>query len=229
MSTYNEVISRVQNGLNSLTKDMRIPKRYILAVLKETGTFLLSQKMRDKSIYRETDLFTWLHCVELKNIDVIKCPVFEFRRCNSVMRSKKKLPKIIGSKYGYAVLMVTSVDGENTLSVTSLMEFTSLRNRKDYKKFAGNFFYISDDYLYAPDSEIELVDVLALTIDEDHEECSSCKDSKCKSAYEIDFPLPESVANSVVQETIREISLRLGVQRDENGNLDQNILSQSIQ
>lgn len=228
--TYGQATSRVINSLNSLTKDMRISKRYVLSVLKEVGAFLLSQKILDKTLYRETELFKWIRCVEMKSDDIVKCPIVEFRRCDSVMRSKKKLPKIVGSRYGYAILSVTTIDGSRKLSFTTLSEYTNMIRRRNYKKFIGTRYYISDGYLYIPDSEIEVVDLLLLTLDEDYEDCSSCSEKpNCQSVWDTELPLPDKFGNVVLNETIKEVAMRLNIRQDVNGNLDPNILSQTIQ
>lgn len=224
--TYGEAVSRVLNGLNTIHKDTRIPKRYVLSVLKQMGSFLLSQKMRDKSIYRETDLFTWVNCIELKNDDIIKCPIFEFKRCESLMRSKKKIPKIITSKYGHAVLMVTSVDNNRKFDIVTLSNYISMKNRRDFNKFKGKYAIIQDDYIYIPDSDIELINMFVLTLDEDYEECSSCKEnSKCKSVWDMKFPLSDSILNTVILDTRTEVSMRLQIPTDANPNLDPNQIS----
>lgn len=220
--TYAQAISRITNSLNALQKDTRVSKRYILSVLKETGAFLLSQKLRDRTLFRETDLFKWIRCVELIQDDIIKCPVVEFRRCKSISRSKKKLPKIIGSKYGYAVLIVQTIDGEKTFDYISLVDYNNNSKRSNSDKFKGNYYYINE-YLYIPDSEIEVVDILLLTLDEDAEDCSSCSEKgECDEVLQQDFPIPDKLMNVVIQETLKEISFRLQIPADSNSDLDPN-------
>lgn len=223
MATYGEIVSRINNNFNSLTKDVRVPKRYILSVVKETGSFILSQRMRDKSLYRETNLFKWIKCLELKKQDIVRCPIIEFKKCNSIMKSKKKLPKIIGSKYGYAVLVVTTIDGETKFSPVTLPSYINLKNRKNSDKFLGKNYYIDNGYLYLPDSEIETVDILLLSLDEDLDECSECSDSDpCESVWDKELSIPDKLLTLVIQQTMQEISTRFGIPKDENSNLDSN-------
>lgn len=227
--TYAQAISRISNSLNSLQKDARIPKRYILSVLKETAEFLLSQKLRDRTLFRETDLFKWIRCVELKQEDTVKCPILEFKKCKTLSRSKHKLPKIVGSKYGYAVLVVQTVDGEKHFKHITLREYNNNSKRENAEKFKGGYFYINE-YLYIPDSEIELVDILLLTLDEDAEDCSSCSDrTECDDVLQQEFPVPSKLMNVVIQETLKELSFRLQIPRDENSDLDSHQKSATIQ
>lgn len=228
--TYGEAISRVVNSLNSISKDVRVPKRLVLNILKTVGEFLVSQKMRDKTLYRETNTFKWLHCVELEPDDVVKCPIVEFRRCDSIMKSKKPLPKIVSSRYGEAILKVVSIDGNNEYKPTLLTTYNNSKKIRNANKFKGGKYYIKDRYLYLPDTEVEVVDMLVLTLDEDYEEACGCKeDMECKSVWDTELPLPDKLANVVIAETIKEVGMRLSVPTEENPNLDSNQKTQTVQ
>lgn len=228
--TYGEAISRVTNGLNSITKDSRIPKRYILSVLKETGAFLLSQKMREKTLYRETDLFRWLTCVELEPDEIVTCPIVSFRRCSSIMKTKKKLPNIIGSRFGYAILVVRTIDGNKEFKPITIQDYNVNKSRPNNSKFLGRNYYILDGRLYIPDSDVEVIDMLVLTLDEDYEDISSCGNiDECKSPWDVEMNFPDRFTNVIIQETIKEVSLRLNIPKDENSNLDANQKTQTIQ
>lgn len=229
--TYGEAVSRINNGLNSVRKDMRIPKRYILSVLKEVGSFLLSQKIRDKTLYKEVDLFKRFPCVELIPDDIVRCPIVEFRRCGSLMRSRNKLPKIVGSRYGYAILLVSTIDGSKVFQQKTIQSFRQDSHRKNNDKFKGGNYYILDGYLYIPDSEVEVVEILALTLDEDSDKLSSCGEyDECRSLWDTKFPsFPDRISDVIVKEAIKEVSTRLSVPVDENSNLDVNQKVQTIQ
>ena len=226
--TYGDLISSVVNGFNSTKKDMRIPKRYILSVFKKNAEFIMSQKLRDRSIYREEDLFTWLNCIELKKEDIIKCSIVEFKSCKSLMKTKKKLPKILSSIFGYAILMVTTIDGDKEYKVKTLSSYNTLKRRKSFDKFKGNYVYIKDGYLYIPDSEVEAVNILLLTLDEDSDEMSECGDPNlgCISIWDRVIKVADKILTPIIQQTLQEISMRFNIPIDENSNLDVNIKTQ---
>ena len=225
--TYGELISEIVNSFNSTKKDMRIPKRYILNTFKKNAEFIMSQKLRDRSLYREEDLFTWLNCVELRKEDIISCPIIEFKTCKRLMRTKKKLPKILSSIFGYAILLVTTIDGEYEYKVKTLSSYNMLKRRPNFGKFKGKYTYIKDGYLYIPDSDVEVVNILLLTLDEDSEEMSECSDSnlKCKSIWDRDIKVADKILTPIIQQTVQEVSLRFNIPIDENSNLDVNIKS----
>ena len=230
MATYREIISRVENSLNSLTKDSFIPRRYILSVFKSKAEFFMAQKLFDKTLFRETGLFKWINCVKLVEEDTIKCGKIEFKRCNSLMKSKNKLPKLLWSKYGSSIILITTLDGQKEYKLINQVDYLNLSKRPNSDKFKGKFAILyPDNYLYIPDSEVKMVNILMYTLDEKADSASDCEDcSACKNYWDSEVSLSDKIREVVIQETIKEVGMRVQIPRDENANLDNNIKSQSI-
>ena len=231
MATYREIVSRIQNSLNSLTKDTFIPRRFILSIFKSKAEFFMAQKLFDKTLFRETNLFKWVNCVQMVEEDVIKCGKLEFKRCKSLMKSKEKLPKVLWSKYGSSVILVTTIDGEKEYKLISQVDYMNLLKRPNSEKFIGKYALIyPDNYLYIPDSEVKMVNILMYTLDEKSDDSSDCKDcDDCESYWDKEVSISDKIREVVIQETLKEVSMRLQIPKDENSNLDQNIKSQSVQ
>lgn len=226
MATYREIVSRIENSLNSLTKDTFIPRRYILSVFKSKAEFFMAQKLFDKTLFRETSLFKWVNCVQMVEEDIIKCGKLEFKRCKSLMKSKKKLPKVLWSKYGSSVILVTTIDGEKEYKLISQVDYMNLLKRPNSEKFIGKFAIIIDDYLYLPDSEIKMVNILIYTLDEKADDLSDCKEcDDCESYWDKEVLISDKIREVVIQETLKEVSMRLQIPKDENPNSDSNIKS----
>jgi len=64
-------------------------KRFVLHILEQKMTFFLSQKLRDRTLYRESNLFSVINCYELEKIDTVSCDIIEFKTCDVVMKGKK--------------------------------------------------------------------------------------------------------------------------------------------
>ena len=230
--TYNNLISRVQNTLNSQNKDQYIPKRYILAILKSKIEFLLAQKFNDKSLFRETNLYRWINCIEMEEIDRVKCGKTELMLCDTIMKSRKKLPKLIWSRYGSSVVMVTNIDNSKQYQIISNSAYVSMRKNRNFEMFKGNYAIIyPDNTLYIPDSTVKKVNVLLYTLDE-----STCdldgncdeNNKSCKCYYDYEFDLPDKIGEVVIGEVLKEVSMRLQIPRDENPNLDSNIKTREV-
>lgn len=218
-----EIVSRVRNGLNSISKDDRISRRYILHVAKQKATFLISQKMADRSIFREDNLYKTLDCFELEAVDVVRCDILEFRRCKSIMKSKCKLPKLIYSRYGNSLKEVITADGEKEFKPITPSQYRRDKNRVEGSDYI--YYYVKDGYLYLIDTEIELVSLYLMSMDMDSiEEGCGCKDDNdiCKSLWEYEFNVPDKLEEAIVGETIKEIAMAKQIPRDENPNSNSN-------
>ena len=64
--TYSEAVSKITNSLKLLNKDERISRRYVLHVLKDISSNLISQKLLDRTLGREMNLYTKIECFEFK-------------------------------------------------------------------------------------------------------------------------------------------------------------------
>lgn len=180
----------------------------------------MSQKLGESSLYREENIFKVLDCFELEKVDIIKCPIIEFRTCKQLMRSKKQLPELIHSKYGSSVKEVTSLDGEFLLKPITPYQYRLNKQRKTDSK--EPYFYVKDGYLYVPDLEVEMVQVTLITQDlYDLNECSECKKQNCKSAWDYEFVCSDKLLEAVIQETIKEVSMTKQIQADQNPNLNE--------
>lgn len=216
-----KVVSRVINGIKALGKDDRVSRRYILNIAKQKAEYYISTKLADRSLYKEDNLYTTIECFELEKIDIIKCDIVEFRTCKSIMKSKKKIPGLVYSKYGNSLKEVTSIDDSRDFIAT-----TPRQHRRDKDRQGSDEsirFYVKDGYLYLLDTEVEVVNLYLLTQDtEKIEEICSCSQEECKSLWDYEFVCPSKMTKVVIEETIQEIFASKQVTPDTNPNLDNN-------
>jgi len=216
-----ELVSRVTGVLNSVNKDSRIPKRLVLHIATEKAIFLMAQKFRDRSLFRESNIYRSVDCVELVEIDKVSCDIVEFRTCNTVMKSKKKLPRLIYSRYGSSLKEVTNIDRGFEFNPTTISKFRRDKQREEFGK--DQFFYIEDNYLYLPESNVKRVTLKLYTPNEyDLVMLNGCSETKCPNPWDMDFICSDKLVDVVVQETIKEVGLRLQIPTDENPNMDSN-------
>lgn len=219
--TNAEFVSRVINGLNSLDKDSRISRRYILHVGKRKSAFYISQKLNDRSLHKESNIYTTLNCFELEKLEAIKCDIIEFRKCKSIMKSKNKLPDLIYSRYGSTLKEVTTIDDEKEFKSTTPSQY-----RRDKNRISGTDYidyYVKDGYLYLLDTEVLLVNLYLITVElEEIDNVSSCSTPGCKSLWEYNFIVPDKLEELVIAETVKEIAMKKQIPSDENPNLNSN-------
>lgn len=233
--TNGEIVSRIVNDLRFLNKDEHISRRYILSIAQSKAKFLMSQKLRDMSLYREENLYRTIRCFPLRQESIVECGILEFRRCEKLMKSVNKLPELIYSRYGGSILSVTTIDGNREFTPITLRQYRLLKDRK-YGAYANKYMYYTDgSYLYLPDSDIKAVNVTLLTISEsDVEALSECdgysnntvgdgiNNNRCRTIWEYEFICSDKLLEAVIQDTLNEVaSTYRQIVPDENPNLDE--------
>lgn len=213
-----EIVSKVVNTLKLNNKDDRMSRRYILSLLQDTATVLISQKWLDRTILSEMELYTYIPCFEFKKIDIKECSNVEFKMCKTLMKSKKPLPKLVFSRLGASIKEIVALDGNYKFTYLDKGQYQ--RNKKRQYSI-NNEIYIyldSDNHLYIPDHEIEAVDLTVLTTrPEDVADCSSCLD-KCKSKWDADFKCPQKLLDAVFVQTLQTLGISRQIREDQNPN-----------
>ena len=210
-------------SLNQLDRDRYLSKRYIISIGKDIMKALLVQKLGDRTLYREANLYSNIDCIELEEIDVVKCPIVEFRTCNVVMRSKKPLPELLYSKYGPAIRMVTNIDTSEEIGRISLKDYVRNKKRQGYRK-TPKYYTDSSGYLYVVDFEIELVSAEVMTLNSKQAEECGCGDfDECKSSLDYEMVGSHKLEMVVVQETLNRIlGTYMQIPSDENPDKNRN-------
>jgi len=222
-----ELVSRIEQGLNALNKDSYIPRRYMLRVATSKAIFLMSQKFNEMSLFRESNLYRTFTCFELESIDRYSCDIVEFRTCNQVMKSKLKLPELVYSRYGSSLKEVSNIDFSKVFKPSTLFKYRKDKTRQEF--LPENTFYIKDGYLYLPDTEVSRVAIYLYTPNTyEALKVASCEKDECLNPWEQDFVCSDKIEEAVIQEAIKEISMKIQVPTDENPNLDSNIKSKTI-
>lgn len=225
--TNGEFVSRIVNNLKFLNQDEHISRRFILRVGQNKAKFYISQKMLDKTIFRETNLFKTIECFRLEEEDRVKCGILEFQRCNSLMKSVKKIPGLIYSRLGSSIVSVTSMGGEIVFDPTTPKSYALKKNRKGFDKLKKKYYYTQDEYLYLPDTEIEYVTVTYIPYDTTCDEVSECggvlSDSSCENVWDKPFNVPDKLLEQVISDTLKEVSIVRQISVDEMPDMDSNI------
>jgi hypothetical protein len=223
-----EATSKVINALKYLNKDQHISRRFVLNKLRENAKNLIAQKLKDRSLYREDSLESWINCLEMEKIDLVKCDIIEFKTCKDLMVSKKELPDIIYSRFGAGLTKVYTIDGEKEYEYVTLMQYNLNKRRNNKSK---KFFYIKDNHLYLPDSTTERVNFPILTLEtEKIPALNSCDNStNCNSVWDYEFVISDKLLQTVIGITVQELAQFRNLVVDENPNLSSNIKSSTIQ
>lgn len=227
--TNGEFVSGILNEGKFLNKDTMISRRYVLAKARGIVETYVAQRLDSMDISQQYDIVSTINCFELEFVEGIKCGVVDLVSCDSVMKSKKKLPKILNGRIGSAIVSVTSLDGKYSFKQTSPARFLNKLKSK-YTRDKEAYYLIQDGYLILPNSEVEYVKIEYITLHtEDVEDCECDSDSGCKTVWDSKFICPDNIFTMVRDKTMQEIaSIILQVRADENPDLDENTRSSTI-
>ena len=216
----NSIVSKVINSYRLLTKDGHISRRYVLKLLRDVSKNLLSKKLMDRTLALESNLYTKLECLEFEKVEMVKCPIIEFRMCRTLMKSKCKLPDPIFSRLGASITEIVSLDGMFELKLISAEQYRRNQKRK-YSIDGEVYIYLAEDgHLYIPDEEIYSLNVTFMTLfPEEADECSECKKDNCKSGWDYPFIGSDKLDDVVFKEVLQILgSTYKATQEDQNQN-----------
>ncbi len=216
-----EAVSKVINSFKFLNKDERISKRYVLRLLRDASKNLISQKLLDRTISEESNLYSKIDCFEFQEVEIVSCPIIEFRRCNTLMKSKKPLPELVFSRNGSSIKEITSLDDFTEVYLTTPEQYRKDRKRQYYASEDTYLYVDIDNYAYIVDKPIQAVNIVVLTMKTDEvEEASACsKDSSCKSGWDYNFIVPDKLEETVFKEVLQILAGTYAARReDENPN-----------
>jgi len=214
-----EFVSQITGILKSNNKDNKIPKRLILKVGQDSATFLIAQKLMDRTISSETNLFSTIPCFEFEKIESKSCPSLEFRLCKTLMKSKEPLPKLIFSRLGASVRDIVALDGDFIFTFVDETQYRRNKKRQHQLKDQVFVYLGTDNHLYIPDREIQSLDLTILTVDTiASENCSSCKEKNCKSNWDATFIVSDKLIEAVKDMTIQRLMIGKQISEDNNPN-----------
>lgn len=223
MDTKKQVVDRIKTKLRQLSKDRWMSNRFVLKILEEKTRNLLSQKLRDRSLYREANIYSAIDCFEFEKVESFSCDIVEFKTCQKIMKSKKKLPELIYSRFGDSIRIVSNIDQTERLVKTTPPDYQRSRKRK----FNNNppMFYERGGYLYLLNTEMEVGFIELLTLDTETAEridCN-CEESNCKGSLDYSFIGSDKLKEVVIQQTIQElVQTYVQIQPDENPDNNEN-------
>ena len=135
------------------------------------------------------------------------------------MKSVKPLPKPVFSRLGASIKDIVSLDGNYTFTFVDRSQYARNKKRKYSVKGETYIYLDSDLHLYIPDEEILSVDLTVLTTKpEDADECSTCKEKKCKSYYDMEFICPDKLLDVVFNQVLQVLGMNRQIRDDQNPN-----------
>jgi hypothetical protein len=233
MPTIRQFISDVTNDLKALSIDSFIPPKFIYSKAQDiTADFLKKDNSSNKLIYKLTDGWSELTCIDMEEVPVTQCPDLNLNICQKLMKSKYQIPSLFNSKFGGIIRSASSVTFDMFYELTNPRQWKAIQKRQDKDRSKRYFFFI-DGYIYIPvDKKDNMQSPEQIRIDgyfKNKKEvddfnikgCVSCK-SNCKKFLDYEMVIPSYLINDVKKEFLNQARVYLQIPSDDLPNLSSN-------
>lgn len=146
--TNREFISEIRNNLQSISPDVWIPGAYILSKGRGFASLFIKREADDKRLFRFSDLYTPIRCLDMEERDLVDCCDINIPNCKTVMKSKKQLPDVYSSRFGY-LMNVSAVDYDRDYIPTIPQQFKYIQSR-EFVDNKNRYFWLDNGYLITP-------------------------------------------------------------------------------
>lgn len=211
--TIREFVSIVKENLNSVSLDDTLSNEHIYWVGVNIAKLLVKRETESRKIFKNTSVFKKI-CIPMIEISSAECGVTF--PCGKIMRSKKQLPKGFLTNFG-SLLFIFNVTRDKDYKEISVTGYKNVRNQKFRSRTTG-YFWIENDYLYVPDSEVEILYGLGLF--SNPEEVLNYEENLCGKVLDFNFPAPDYFYSTIVELTSNQLLTRKKITKDEDGNLN---------
>lgn len=222
MQSVREVISEVRNDLRANSMDEWLPSKYIHSKLQGSASLFIKREADDRRLQRYPELWVVVECFEMEEVPLVECCNLDIPNCKTVMRSKKKLPSLYSTRYGYC-LNISSVDYDRDYFPTTPKEYKYIMNR-EYQDKSKRYFWIENGHLIIPGSMVEVVRVRGMFINKaEAVRLNTCGDGDCVNFLDQEFVAPEHLLKNIKEATVASIlGSNKQIQPDELPNLNAN-------
>lgn len=213
MTTIGGAVSRVRNIIKAVKTDAFITDRFIYSLIIKYASMYIKQELEKKRYDSLTPFFKTLPCVDLIEIDKVEACCDIPSGC-TIMRTKKKLPKIMSSVNGPLIRAVTSIDGGTDVENTTPLTYSRYIKTSGAKYNKSKYYWYLNDYIYFPNLTWSQAKVDALF--EGDISAFQCED-KCQSIQDVTSPIPEHLYALIEQGVLKELGFSQQIPVDAEG------------
>lgn len=214
MSTGRNLVSDVRSMHRLLSTDALITDRAIFSEIRNNSLLLVKRETNLRKLWGTDTIFTTIPCLEMIEVPISEC-------CNyvddcSIARTRLKLPKIAEGNYQYVIQGVYSINamsGKGTkLKEITVNRYINLLKLPVIKN--ESYFWISNDYLYVTNPDIQAIRLVAM-FDEIvsneimYPDCccgvESSLDDYCMNPLDKQFLLPGYLKSQVLELTSKKL------------------------
>lgn len=218
--TVGDSISRVRNIIKSVNEDAFITDRLLYSLISKWGRFFLSQQKLQGVLgfVKSPNMYITLPCIKLIDVSSIEdcCIDLNLGYECTIKRTERKIPRISVINGMPLIRNVSSLDRSTKFYFTTSATYSAIQ-RSSYSKYNTRLYYfIQDDYLYFPNTEIEAVSIEA-SFENDVQALLCNNDNNCPDPLSINISIPDNLFSQIEEQTIRELTLMYNLPADVPG------------
>ena len=222
MTTIREAISRIRNVFKLVNEDAFLTDRFIYSLLiKHSKTLIRRQDVENKLMSYDS-LFETLPYVELIEVDKIEADCARIKTGCKIMRTRKKLPKLMTGSNGPILRTIAPIDGSDVFQQCLAAVYVSMTQSTTFKYNKTHYFWYKNGYLYFPDIVWDAVSIEGMFEESVDDFCNE-NDSDCTMAQDRNLTIPDYLFSEIEQLTQQELMTLAKVPSD-TGDNSQNIL-----
>lgn len=212
MQTIREFISQIRNNLNAISSDDYLSGEFIYWTGINITALFIKRDADNRKLFKNTSIFKKIECVELEPYEE---GCIQLSNCSNMMRSVKPLPSFYQSNFG-SLIKVYNLSNDVDYVEISVNKYKSIKNLP-YKPRRTKYYWIEDNYLVLPDSEVEKVNIFGIFTDP----TLGLEQGAC-SLLDQPFPCMPYLIGGVVEATIKQLSIMKSIPKDENTDANAN-------
>jgi len=203
--TVGEMISDVRQDLHSVTLDQWLPAAYIYRHLIDNTGLFLKREADGMRMQLYPDIWVTVDDVEMEESQLVGAYGIDVPNCTRVMISKKPLPRIFTTRFGY-LANVSSIDYSGDYIQTNPRDYNNKQNRK-YQNPTQRYFWIYNGKLLIPRSFVKSVTLRAVFANKKQGfDLNGCDVDNCRSTLDYEFPAPGHMLSDIKKGTVIEIA-----------------------
>jgi hypothetical protein len=222
MTTIREAISRIRNVFKLVNEDAFLTDRFIYSLLIKHSKTLIRRQDVENKLMQYDSLFETLPYVELIEVDRIEAECARLKTGCKIMRTKKKLPKLMTGSNGPIIRTVSPIDGSDVFQQILSAVYVAMTQSTNFKYNKTHYFWYKNGYLYFPDIVWDAVSVEGMFEEAVDDFCNE-NNKDCTIAQDRNVTIPDYLFSEIEQMTQQELMTLAKVPSD-TGDNSQNIL-----
>jgi hypothetical protein len=224
--TNRQIISDILIDLRAVNLDDKVSKRYILNKLRNYAALFIKRDAEARKLLGISDLWTDVQCVELCETPLVECCDIDIPNCNTVMKSKHKIPQTFETLYKEMLEVHNPTYAKEFKQITP-KEYKNIKLR-EFQDKRIKYYWFTNGYLVIPDSLVETVTLRGAFVNPAEAKklnaCNGDEGSKCISTLDQPFVCPDYLVPVVKEATLKDLfSYYKRSIADEQPNLNTNI------